>query len=60
MGFLDKLLGRKKSDDGEGMQTAPPPASMPADDAHDHSHGEGDHTHDPAEEGSTGGGGGTS
>ena len=25
MGFLDKLLGRKK--DESGMQTAPPPAS---------------------------------
>jgi hypothetical protein len=44
MGFLDKLLGRKKDD--SGMQTAPPPASMPADDAPDHSHGEGDeHDH---------------
>ena len=55
MGFLDKLLGRKKSDEGEGMQTAPPPASMPAEDAHEHSHGEGEHTHEN-EEGSTGGG----
>ena len=57
MGFLDKLLGRKKSDEAEGMQTAPPPASMPAEDTHEHSHGEGEHTHDQ-DEGSTGGGGG--
>jgi hypothetical protein len=54
MGFLDKLLGRKKSDEGEGMQTAPPPASMPAEDTHDH--GEGEHTHDHDDEGSTSGG----
>ena len=53
MGFLDKLLGRKKADAAEGMQTAPPPASMPADDGgHDHSHDdEHDHSHDdPAHE----------
>ncbi len=52
MGFLDKLLGRTK-DAGEGMKTAPPPASMPADDhGHDHSHDEEhDHSHDePAPE----------
>jgi hypothetical protein len=56
MGFLDKLLGRKK-DDAEGMQTAPPPASMPAGDTHEHSHDEGEHTHEhPEDEGSTGGG----
>lgn len=53
MGFLDKLLGRKKSDESEGMQTAPPPTSMPADDTHEH--GEGEHSHDE-DEGSTGGG----
>jgi hypothetical protein len=55
MGFLDKLLGRKKSDASEGMATAPPPATMPEedtappppapDDTHEHSHDEGDHTH---------------
>jgi hypothetical protein len=33
MGFLDKLFGRKKDDAAEGMQTAPPPASMPGDTA---------------------------
>jgi len=58
MGFLDKLLGRKKSDEGEGMQTAPPPASLPAEDTHEHSHGEGEHTHDHDDEDSPGGGGG--
>ena len=42
MGFLDKLLGRKKDD--SGMQTAPPPASMPAD-TEEHSHDEGEHDH---------------
>jgi hypothetical protein len=31
MGFLDKLFGRKKDDAAEGMQTAPPPATLPAD-----------------------------
>jgi hypothetical protein len=31
MGFLDKLFGRKKDDAAEGMQTAPPPATMPGD-----------------------------
>jgi hypothetical protein len=50
MGFLDKLLGRKKEQPAEGMQTAPPPASMPADEPHEHSHGEGEgegeHSHD--------------
>ena len=61
MGFLDKLLGRKKSDASEGMQTAPPPASMPAEDTHEHSHDEGEHTHEPdKEQGSTGGGGAAS
>ena len=52
MGFLDRLLGRNKDD--SGMQTAPPPASLPADDAADHSHGEGDehdHSHDAGEAG---------
>jgi len=42
MGFLDKLLGRKKDD--SGMQTAPPPASMPAD-THEHSHDKGEQGH---------------
>jgi hypothetical protein len=32
MGFLDKLLGRRKSEAGEAMKTAPPQASMPAED----------------------------
>jgi hypothetical protein len=58
MGFLDKLLGRKKSDASEGMATAPPPASMPADtpppaappaeeshEGHSHGEGEGEHSH---------------
>jgi|EndMetStandDraft_7_1072992.scaffolds.fasta_scaffold8076500_1 hypothetical protein len=31
MGFLDKLFGRKQDDAAEGMQTAPPPASLPGD-----------------------------
>jgi hypothetical protein len=31
MGFLDKLFGRKKDDAAEGMQTAPPPATLPGD-----------------------------
>ncbi len=52
MGFLDKLLGRKK-DDAEGMQTAPPPATMPegdtsrpsAQDEGEHEH-EGEHDHE--------------
>jgi len=44
MGFLDKLLGRKKDD--SGMQTAPPPASMPSD-TDEHSHeSEHDHSHE--------------
>jgi hypothetical protein len=54
MGFLDKLLGRKKDD--SGMQTATEPASMPADDAPDHSHDAGDehdHSHDEGEPGHT-------
>jgi hypothetical protein len=57
MGFLDKLLGRKKhDDDAEGMQTAPPPATIPtgatpaeppASQAENepHEHGEHDHQH---------------
>ncbi len=57
MGFLDKLLGRKKSDAAEGMQTAPPPASMPAEDTHEHSNDEDEHTHEHDEDkGSMGGG----
>ena len=50
MGFLDKLLGRKKADE---PQTAPEAAPMPADTGtseHDHSH-EGEHDHDHSEEG---------
>ena len=31
MGFLDKLFGRKTDDRAEGTQTAPPPATLPAD-----------------------------
>ena len=55
MGFLDKLLGRKQSDASEGMQTAPPPASMPGGDAHEHSHDDDEHSHDHDEDpGSTG------
>ena len=50
MGFLDKLLGRK-SDAGESTQSAPPPASPPADDGHDHSHGDGEHDHSHEGEG---------
>jgi len=48
MGFLDKLLGRKKSDAGEGMQTAPEPPSMPGAETPtpEHSHGEGEHSHE--------------
>ena len=55
MGFLDKLFGRKQDDAAEGMQTAPPPASMPGDTApadvaptetEPHEHGEkDDHQH---------------
>jgi hypothetical protein len=56
MGFLDKLLGRKKSEPGEGMKTAPP-ASMPAEDTHEHSLGEDEHAQEHDEDqGSTGGG----
>ncbi len=51
MGFLDKLLGRKK--DAEVMQPPPPAATSPetvepADDAgeHDHSHEGHDHSHE--------------
>ena len=53
MGFLDKLLGRKKAADQP--QTAPEPPAMPAADTggaepshegeHDHSH-EGEHGHE--------------
>ena len=59
MGWLDKLLGRTKSEAGEGTQTAPPAGSTPADDTHEHSHGEGEHSHED-DEGSGGGGGGAS
>lgn len=57
MGFLDKLFGRKTDDAAEGMQSAPPPASMPGDTAPpapadaapaetEHEHGEhDDHQH---------------
>ena len=46
MGFLDKLLGRKKDD--SALPTAPPAAPAPAEDMHEHSHDEGtpDHSHD--------------
>ena len=40
MGFLDKLLGRRKSEAGEAMKTAPSPASMPAENTHEHLPGE--------------------
>jgi hypothetical protein len=52
MGFLDKLLGRKKPEAGEAMQTAPEPASMPAAEtpAHTHGEGEGEHRHEEDEE----------
>jgi hypothetical protein len=57
MGFLDKLLGRKKSEPGEGIKTAPPPASMPAEDTHEHSPGEDEHAQEHDEDqGSMGGG----
>jgi hypothetical protein len=57
MGFLDKLLGRKKSEASEGMKTAPPPASMPTEDAHEHSPGEEEHAQEHDEDqGSSGGG----
>jgi hypothetical protein len=54
MGFLDKLFGRKKDDAAEGTQTAPPPATLPADapaadvtapENEPHEHGEHDHQH---------------
>ena len=54
MGFLDKLLGRKQAD--SATQTAPPPASTPPEEQHDHSHDEGeahDHSHDEGEPGHT-------
>jgi hypothetical protein len=43
MGFLDRLLGRKK-DEPAAPQTAPPAESMPADEPH--SEDEGEHAHD--------------
>jgi hypothetical protein len=50
MGFLDKLLGRRKKDDAaEGMQTTPQPTSMPTDDLPEHTHGQGEHSHEPEE-----------
>jgi ABC-type Zn2+ transport system substrate-binding protein/surface adhesin len=55
MGFLDKLLGRKQSDADEGMQTAPPPPTMPEGDTHEHSHDEGEHAHKHEEETPPGG-----
>jgi len=54
MGFLDKLFGRKKDEAAEGMQTAPPPATLPTDappadvapaENEPHEHGEHDHQH---------------
>ena len=57
MGFLNKLLGRRKSEASEGMKTAPPPASMPAEDTHEHSPGEDEHAQEHDEDqGSMGGG----
>jgi hypothetical protein len=53
MGFLDKLLGRKKSDPAEGMQTAPPPATMPEGETHEH--GDGEHSHEEEEKPTSGG-----
>jgi hypothetical protein len=51
MGFLDKLLGRKKSDAGdEGMRSAPQPSTMPPGGTEEHSHGEGEHSHEGDEE----------
>ena len=56
MGFLDKLLRRRKSEAGEGMKTAPPPASMP-EDGQEHSPGEDEHAQEHDEDhGSRGGG----
>ena len=53
MGFLDKLLGRKKAD---APQSAPEPAAMPAPDAGgaapaEHSHDDGEHDHSEGEHG---------
>lgn len=57
MGFLDRLLGRKK-EAAEGMQTAPEPATMPeppsASEPEPHAHGEGGESHEHGEGGSTG------
>ncbi len=50
MGFLDKLLGRRKSEAGEDMKTAPPLASMPAEDTHEHSSGEDEHAQEHDED----------
>ncbi len=55
MGFLDKLLGRKKTDADEGMQTAPPPPTMPAGDTHEHEHSHGEDEHSHEHEGESGG-----
>jgi hypothetical protein len=57
MGFLDKLLGRRKGEAGEAMETAPPPASMPAEDTHEHSPGEGEHAQEHDEDQRSSGGG---
>ena len=57
MGFLDKLLGRRKSEAGEAMKTAPSPASMPAEDTHEHLPGEDEQAQEHDEDqGSSGGG----
>jgi hypothetical protein len=57
MGFLDKLLGRRKSEAGEAMKTAPPPASMPAEDSHEHLPDEDEQAQEHDEDqGSSGGG----
>ena len=54
MGFLDKLLGRKPEGDEAATAPAADAATAPAadtavtaeqDDAHDHDHGESDHSH---------------
>jgi hypothetical protein len=56
MGFLDKLLGRTKSEADKGIKTAPPPASIPAEDTHEHSPSEDEHAHEhDKDEGSMGG-----
>ncbi len=50
MGFLDKLLGRKK-DDEDGAQNVAPEASAPESDTGASSPGEGEHDHGHSHEG---------